>query len=222
MTDYQNEHASAETIGEFDPQQVFNDGEPEDAAWKQTFYQHALGGFDISGSMNEGNKIGELNDAIPELLTALADPQNNESLYISTLPFNHEVTVDHRYQLANDINVRSFGADGGTDINNVLEAATEIDTEFRNAMASDGRLPLKPVLIIMTDGQAQVDDHLLMITKERFNIIPIGFGRDADRAMLRKLSSDGTFITADTAPGRLSEIFAKVGQTVSNEFQTAS
>lgn len=221
MADYQNDHATAETIGEFDSQQVLRDGEPEDAAWKQTYYQHALAGFDRSDSMNEGNKIGELNDAIPKLLTPLADPQCNESLYVSTLSFNHEVTVDHRYQLAKDINIRSFRADGGTNINNVLEAATEVDAEFRESMSGDGRLPLKPVLFIFTDGETHVDDHLLMITKERFNIIPIGFGRDADRAMLRKLSSDGTFITADTAPGRLSEVFAKVGQAVSDGFQTA-
>lgn len=222
MTDYQTEHATAETIGEFDPQQVFNDGESEDAAWKQTYYQHAITAFDISASMNDGNKIGELNDAIPELLTALADPRNNNSLYVSTASFNHETTIDHDHLLAKDINIGSFIADGGTNIDNVLEAAAAIDSDFRDAMASDGRLPLKPILIIMTDGQAHVDDHLLMITKERFTIIPVGFGRDADRSMLRKLSSDGSFITADTAPGRLSEVFAKVGQTVSSEFQTAN
>lgn len=103
---------------------------------------------DHSGSMEDNNKIDELNDALKVFFQGLAqDDLLSESIELGVVGFESHASVTRSPQKISAGNIApSFHADGGTNMDEALDKAYDL-------VSAVPQNQLKPIVIMITDGE---------------------------------------------------------------------
>jgi len=85
----------------------------------------------------------------------------------------------------------------------------------------DGWVYLRPVALVLSDGQSDVSDKNIQDLQEIADVITIAYGSDANTSTLARIASDGQVHVVGTQGGELRKFLADVGQTLSQSLATA-
>ncbi len=183
--------------------------------------QHVVLVLDVSGSMGAHGKIDESNVAKGAFVNHTAVPENKDGILITEITFNDQATRRCFAQSAVGLKLKPAKAGGGTSFENALTAAHKAVMDLERRPNPDGYKFYRPAIIKMSDGHSIASDATIQKVHEVADVIAVAFGTDANTAMLAKIASDGQVHKVGTNGGELSKFLAKVGQTLSDEFQAA-
>ena len=183
--------------------------------------QHVVIMLDNSGSMGSAGKIDECNLAKNGLVAETAVPANKDGFVITEIPFNDRAKRTVFAQSAVGLALKPGAAGGGTDFEEALKLGLKSVQELERRPNPDGYKFYRPVMILMSDGHSHASEAIIKQAQEEADIICIAFGMDADTGMLEKIASDGQAHRVSTNGGDLHKFLAKVGQTLSDTFQSA-
>ena len=204
---------------------IFADLEPPEEAFAgmniKYGRQHVVIMLDNSGSMSSSGKIDECNLAKNGLVKETAVPENKDGFLITEIPFNDRAKRTVFAQSAVGLTLKPGHASGGTNFEAALQLGLQSVQELDKRPNPDGYKFYRPVMILMSDGHSHASDAIIQKAKEEADIICIAFGMDANTAMLEKIASDGKAHRVSTNGGDLQKFLAKVGQTLSDTFQSA-
>lgn len=169
---------------------------------------------DDSYSMSDG-KAQEATLAVAALLSELADPANKDGFRVTLIRFGSSFMVEASAQAPETINAAFNGKSGGTHGAKPLHAALQAEQNF---VARPERRRVPGVVVFMSDGELCDDSQALReadaLKQIGVTIIAIGFGADADEALLKRIATSPQHY-AFASVGSLAGIFAKVGKTIS-------
>lgn len=177
--------------------------------------------LDVSGSMNGVDAAGEakfvqvqkgLNEVISDISS---DPLASQRVEFGIILFNHNATLVQKPALVENLNIPTIFASGGTNIAAAMRMAIDIATERKDYYVKHGITYKRPIIVLMTDGQAPVDS----IVKEaeegsagkHFYILPIAVGDDADMSALNRVASDRAFKIKE---GHISSFFRWLSNSI--------
>jgi len=177
--------------------------------------------LDKSGSMCVVDAGGEakyvqVQNGLNEVISDIAsDPLTSQKAEFGIILFDHVARVVQKAALVENITVPTMSAGGGTDIAGALRMAINEVAE-RKAYYVEHGIPYKrPIIVLLTDGQAPVDSMVEMVKKgsaeKHFYIIPIAVGDDADMDALNKIASDRAFKIKD---GHISSFFRWLSNSI--------
>lgn len=169
---------------------------------EETPYYSIILAMDCSGSMS-GDKMSKSIVAAQDMIDVLADEDR-----VTLLAFEdstqtvfeqvqlvstdeNDITVDNRDMIKEQI--ASLYADGGTDIESVLESALECksnDAQYQS------------FVILLSDGQSSVSDSVLNSLKENGQrVISVGVGSDVDSYLMQNIAdvTEGTYLFCENA-----------------------
>ncbi|GEM_PF-4901944 len=164
--------------------------------------------FDVAFAIDRSSSMyGEKNElskqSTYEFITNLYD----EDAY-SLIAFNSKAETIIPPQTFGNANseilkstVDSIEATGGTEINEALSMGV-------NVLASDGYGDKTKLLVLLSDGQSQVNDAYLEEAKrQNINVITVGFGSDTNEGLLQNIAAatDGRYYKAEE--NNISDIF---------------
>lgn len=154
--------------------------------------------IDTSASMS-GDKIRELIEGMKSFYDAIdEDDDAHDSAEVSVVAFNTGAELVQDFAsvegLQRDISITPSGLTYlGEGVNLALDAL-----DARKALYSNsGVLYFQPWLVLMTDGRPNGDQQALdravsrvasMVAAKKLTVFPIGIGKDADMAVLAKMS----------------------------------
>jgi len=183
--------------------------------------------IDTSGSMAEPpSKIGAVNEGVRKVLEYLTDDLVRSDPKVkpmfACLEFESGANWIFQYQEAKDLAWTDQDAKGGTDFG---DACMKLHT-FLTTKEKGGSLPgrkgvLKPIIIVMSDGQSEPYLAELEKLKERgwySHALKFGIaiGNDADKQMLLAFTGKSESIyTTDNYASNLSRLLRIVVQTAS-------
>lgn len=182
------------------------------------YCQHVIPTLDNSTSMS-GPKIAELNVAKKALFREMAVPENRKGFKVSPIHFNSKPRRIAFGECATTIQDKPARATGGTDFELALQEVIKVIDEFKNRPNTEGFADRRPVVIFMSDGLSSANQATIVHLHEVADVISVAFGDDADRSMLKKISSDGQVHRVGTRGGELTKFLAEVGKTLSQEYQ---
>ena len=183
--------------------------------------QHVVLMLDNSGSMASAGKIDECNLAKNGLVAETAVPANKDSFLITEIPFNEHARRSVFAESAVGLKLIPGTAGGGTNFEEALQLGLKSVRELDRRPNPEGYKYYRPVMILMSDGYSDASDAIIQQAQEEADIICIAFGMDADTKILEKIASDGQAHRVSTDGGELQKFLAKVGQTLSETFQSA-
>ncbi len=182
--------------------------------------QHVLLVRDRSTSMS-GSKIDELNLASVALTQILADPQNKDGFLISIIDFDNGSERRCFAESVVGLSVPTAISQGGTNFNSALKESILTIEEHTALPNPDGWVYLRPVALVLSDGQSDVSDKNIQDLQEIADVITIAYGSDANTSTLARIASDGQVHVVGTQGGELRKFLADVGQTLSQSLATA-
>jgi uncharacterized protein YegL len=175
---------------------------------------------DTSGSM-EGTKIGEVNNAIREVIPELKDAGGSDvELKIACLKFSTGCEWMHSSPVsAENFRWVNVSADGVTDLGS---ACRELNKKMsRSAFLSAPSASVAPVLFLMSDGDA-TDDYEGGLRELRQNTwfkyaikVAIAIGDDANRDELAKFTDNPEAVIVVHTPEALRKWIRKISVTSS-------
>ncbi len=180
-------------------------------------YQLAVLVRDASISMS-GRKAKDASAASLDLVKVLADPTNKDGFYAAVVDFSGNAKVVHPATKATELSGNMSELDtsifgGCTNITDGLNHAVDIVREFT---APDGREPLRPVVVLFSDGghnEGPQPDSVAAALKDEADLICIAFGSNADEADLQRWASSNMF-TRCSSGADLRRFFSVVGATM--------
>jgi uncharacterized protein YegL len=169
---------------------------------------------DNSGSME--SKAAEVQVSCDELFRACADPITRDAVRVSVVTFADSCRLLHPLTapaaLVGQTVVQGDG--GGT---HLCDALRTVIAEIGRYTPRPGRKPLKPFVVIFSDGMIHDAPESLAAARElkgKAYVLTVGFGPDADEATLRELASTPEhYAKADL--GQLRQVLDGIGRTVS-------
>ena len=179
----------------------------------QNVKQHFLCCADHSTSMT-GDKLQELLMGLSGLFLQLADPSNKDGFRITIIPFNNSSHVHCSAVAANAVPPLNLVAGGGTNFDSPLKKAIAEIQALKAAPNAGGWHWLKPVVLFLSDGQANVSDKNIEELHEIADVVAVAYGDDADVDTLARISSKGVVEIVGTDAGALRDFLAVVGNTM--------
>ena len=181
--------------------------------------QHVTLLRDASPSMS-GQKAGDATRACAELVEELAQPANKDGFQIAVVDFADDASVTNGTTRATELNGRIAPIDtdrgSGTNIAEALQMGrTLVDVALRNA--DHGRLQLRPVVLLFSDGQPNVGGDPRPAAedlKKVADVVTVAFGSDADEQMLRAIATSPQHFYRCRNGRELRAFLASVGQTL--------
>jgi uncharacterized protein YegL len=188
-------------------------------AWvNRLCHQVAVFVRDRSGSM-AGDKATDASAASNDLVSELAQPSNKDGFWVGIVDFDDTADVIHSLDKASRLvgRVQPIGPRGGTNITAGLEEAYQI---LRAAEANpvQGVSFLRPVVMLYSDGGHNTGPHPRAIAdqiKAIGDLVTIGFGSDADEALLMELATSPQHYYRCKTGKELRCFLAAVGATIS-------
>jgi Ca-activated chloride channel family protein len=171
--------------------------------------------FDVSGSMNEQNKIGSARGGALELLKSMSD-----SDFFALMPFNSSILANEdpaplgtTRKLA-EAKVNSLFASGGTALYDAILAAHR--RQMDHAAENTGKIS---AIVVLTDG-ADTNSVIKLpelLKQIRFDaehhnirIFTIGYGADAQKDVLQKISDATQAKSYIGTPENIREVFKDI------------
>ncbi|WP_273281363.1 vWA domain-containing protein [Pseudooceanicola atlanticus] len=179
----------------------------------QNVKQHFICCTDHSTSMT-GDKLQELLMGLSGLFLQLADPSNKDGFRITVIPFNNSSHVHCFAVAANAVPPLNLMAGGGTNFDSPLKKAIAEIQALKAAPNPGGWHWLKPIVLFLSDGQANVSDKNIEELHEIADVVAIAYGDDADVDTLARISSKGVVEIVGTDSGALRDFLAVVGNTM--------
>lgn len=171
--------------------------------------------LDVSGSMG-GQKIDDAKRSASEFV-AIINPDVNSNFAIGLVAFDSDVytmvSLTHdSSELLSGIN--SLVSGSNTAMSDALKTASEL-------LAREGRPGVRRVILLMTDGQTNDDDYSNPDDAAEFAknngilVYTVGFGQDADTALLQSIAQEtgGEYYFASTG-AELVRSFGTVASTL--------
>jgi len=176
--------------------------------------------IDVSGSMQEGDKIKTATDATVKFLDRLAADDE-----VAVLTFNQDVVTLSEPRLVRDVvetlspQVSTLTAGGRTALYNAVCQAASLAGELRAEDDAQGESRLYGI-VLLSDGQDTVGQpsENWMFTNclpasaevEGFKIFPIAFGEEADERLLKRLAlaTGGRLFTAE--PNSIDKVYDSI------------
>lgn len=175
--------------------------------------QHVVYCVDHSTSMS-GGKLLELLMALDGHFLQLADPVNKDGFRVTIIPFNNSSYVHCAAVPASSIPPLNLVACGGTNFDSpIKKAIAEIEAQ-KSAPNPNGEHWLRPLVLYMSDGQANVTDKNIEELHEIADVTAIAYGDDADQVTLARISSKGDVNVVGTDSGALRGFLSVVGETL--------
>jgi uncharacterized protein YegL len=181
-------------------------------------HQKAVFVRDRSGSMS-GQKATDASAASGELVNELAQPSNKDGFWVAVVDFDDTADVIHSLEKATRLagRVQPIAPRGGTNITAGLEEAYQI-LRAAEANPPQGVSFLRPVVLIYSDGGHNTGPHPRAVAdqiKQIADLVTIGFGGDADEALLRELATSPQHFYRCRNGKELRCFLAAVGATIS-------
>lgn len=85
----------------------------------------------------------------------------------------------------------------------------------------DGWHYLRPITVVMSDGQSDISDESIRRLHELSETIVVAYGADADQDTLKRIASDSKVLVVGTSTGQLRQMMAQVGVTMSDDLANA-
>lgn len=176
---------------------------------------------DGSPSMS-GQKATDATAASVDLVAELAKPENKDGFVVAVVDFSDAPTVVNPSAKAGDLIGRIAPIDtdngSGTNIADTLGRCHELIRERdRHLHVDRGRIELKPVVLLFSDGQPnEGGDPRPAATglKAVADLVTVAFGSDADEAMLRDLATTPQHAYRCRNGRELRQFLASVGKTL--------
>lgn len=183
--------------------------------------QHILFLLDRSSSMS-GSKINELNMAMAAILAQLASPENKDGFRVTIIPFNNRADVHCSAVPAGQVLPLNLVAAGGTNFDSPINVGIAEIQKQKAAPNPGGWHWLKPIVLFLSDGWAQVTDKNIQDFQEIAKVTAVAYGADADQATLSRIASDGQVHFVGTNGGALRDFFSAVGATMVSTMKAAT
>ncbi len=185
--------------------------------------QLAIGVPDVSPSMT-GPKLKEAVMAMQALRDELADPKNKDAFWLASVAYAGRAAETLAPKRATAVRpeelvLKQGTLGGGTNITAGLTMALQVIEQA----ARDRNDWLRPVVILLTDGQhneGAPPDAIADEVKTVADLIGVGFGADADLALLRRLASKPTLAFPCAGGADLRRFFLNVGASLSKSRAT--
>ena len=112
--------------------------------------------LDVSGSMNEGGKIAQLNEALVMFKQALSDPSEvtSRAVELAVVTFGLGVNTIQAFAPLEQWEVRPLSADGYTPMGEAILRGIELVRQRRLDYEKSGVDKYRPWIYLITDGQA--------------------------------------------------------------------
>jgi uncharacterized protein YegL len=174
---------------------------------------------DASPSM-AGHKADDATRACAELVEELDKPENKDGFTVAVVDFADRADVANPTARAADLNGRiapiDTGMGSGTNIADALRVCRRlVDQSQRNA--DRGRLQLRPVVLLFSDGQPNVGGDPRAAAddlKKVADVVTVAFGTDADEQMLRAMATSSQHFYRCRNGRELRAFLASVGKTL--------
>jgi len=176
---------------------------------------------DVSSSMKGQSKIDNLNVARTSLIQVLALPENKDGFIGCIVDFNHKAQTIVPPQSVVGMTVPVSKAGGGTNFNSAALECIRIVEGFNSQENPDGYRFIRPIVIKLSDGHAQISDKNIQALQEIATVITVAYGVDADQAALARIASDGQVHVVGTQGDQLRKFLADVGKTLSQDLAKA-
>ena len=173
--------------------------------------------LDVSSSMS-GEKIGNLNKAVKEMLNTFAEEEKMETeIMVSVITFGGKVNLHLPPTKASQIHLEEFHADGMTPMGEALNMAKALidDKEKTPSRA------YRPTIVLVSDGQPNdswekpLEDFISHGRSCKCDRMAMAIGHDADKQVLNRFI-EGTphkLFYADNA-AQLHEFFQHVTMSI--------
>lgn len=174
---------------------------------------------DASPSMS-GQKADDATRACSELVEELAKPENKDGFTVAVVDFADDAGIANAPTRAAELSSRivpiDTGRGSGTNISDALAVCRALlDEAQRNA--DRGRLQLRPVALLFSDGQPNVGGDPRIAAddlKKVADVVTVAFGADADEQMLRALATSPQHFYRCRNGHELRAFLASVGKTL--------
>ena len=142
--------------------------------------------LDCSGSMEGKDKNGLSKECTYDFIEKLYDGD-----YFTVLDFNDSVECVSEKKRVEEViswnkissDIQGIHASGGTNIEEALKTSLEYASQ-----AGDDAMPF---VVLLSDGQASVSEEALEYASDSgIKIVTVGFGKDADEELLRKIADN--------------------------------
>jgi uncharacterized protein YegL len=146
--------------------------------------------LDVSGSMGDRDgtrltKIEELNKNYEDFVSFVRTNSRARAMVdLSVISFGHEVSVVNGYSNIESVKVTEFSANGPTPMGAAMKKAYDLLELRRRHYKEKGIQHYKPILILMTDGEA-TDDYQesaaeisTKVKEKRLKVLPFIIGQN--------------------------------------------
>jgi len=170
---------------------------------------------DASGSMC-GEKARAADDAGYELIQELAAPGNKDHFHVAVVDFDDDAQILASVTKATALagGMKKLSPGGATNITDGLEKAAELVSGF---VAPDGLTPLRPIVLLFSDGEHNVGDgpdEVAKRLKSKADLVTVAFGEDADETLLKRIATSPQHFYRCKSGAQLRQFFATVGKTM--------
>lgn len=183
--------------------------------------------LDVSASMHEDNRIGELNTAVSMFFDAIRrDEMAAIAAEIQVIAFNDEATRLIEFASIDRQRVPQLRASGMTAMGAAMMLAMDELEQAKRTYSKIGVEYFQPWLVLMTDGQptdnieAAVQRCQVLVRERKLTVFPIAIGAGANLATLSRFSPTMEPLRIHAVD--LSRFFKWLSMSVSKQAQSRS
>lgn len=170
--------------------------------------------LDNSGSVS-GEPSEQINQAVKNMMTIMAGPENKDGFRISVISFGSNATLLCDDASPKDINAMVDGNGGGTELMPALEI---VGTQNASFVPRPNRTKSSSIAIILTDGgfgdTGLATQKINELKSHGMQVMTIGVGDSCDESVLRSMATSPDYY-AKTDGSSLMSLLAQVGKTMS-------
>ena len=176
--------------------------------------QSFVAAVDSSTSMT-GQKLADAIAALTAITRILRDPKNRGAFHEAVISYNDDATVLFGLKPASEVRDEDLRltASGSTNIGRGLERALDVLIG-----SPTGGSWQRPIVVLMSDGWNRLGPDPEVIAtklKAKADLICVGFGDNADLALLGRLANTPAHAFRCTDGAELRRFFIAVGSTMS-------
>lgn len=149
--------------------------------------------LDVSGSMLNGAKIGNLNDAVRDMLETFSGTENSETeIHVAVITFGAEVLLHQPLTSASSIRWRDLSASGGTPLGTAIAMAKAM-IEDKDVVPSRA---YRPTVVLVSDGrptdswETPLHGFIREGRSAKCDRMSMAIGADADETVLGEFIKD--------------------------------
>lgn len=177
---------------------------------------------DASSSM-EGQKAAEASDACHGLVRKLASPENKDGFYMGVVDFADKARIVHNLTKATELvnQLTPIAPSGETNITAALQKALDL-LKKGSTLETEGIRFRRPAVILLSDGchnKGDGPENAADQLKKEADLVTVGFGSDADEALLKSLALTPQHFYHIRDGRELRHFMADVGDTMSRSIQ---